>query len=178
MTNAAGSAIGDETGDRALLAALGDLLDRRCVAVRSDAATDEQAIRQAADLLTAVGATTAEYAEAAVERERTYPTGLPTAPVGVALPHADRGACRPALALLTFRTPVSFGEMGADGTRVPVQILVLLAVPAGDTHVQALGALAQLLQQPAFLEGLLRAPTPDALFAAFRRWTRGSSSEE
>jgi len=149
---------------------LGELLDPRCVAAGRTAADAADAVRQAARLLAAVGAVTDHYGEAAVLREWEFPTGLSVQPTGVALPHADEGVLRPALALLTLRDAVPFGAMGTESATVPVRIVVLLALPAGDQHVQAIGGLAEMIQQPGFVSEILRAVTPDALYTIFQTW--------
>src|SRR5579862_6898362 len=66
------------------------LLDPRCVATDCACVDATDALRQAAALLARVAAVTDDYADAVIAREADYPTGLPTEPVGVALPHADR----------------------------------------------------------------------------------------
>jgi len=157
---------------------LGELLDRRSVATNCRCGSATEAVRQAAALLVSIGAATAEYADAAVAREADYPTGLPTQPTGVALPHADRGVLRPAISVLTLQQPVTFGEMGTGEPRVPVRVVVMLALPAGDAHVQAIGALAEMIQQPDFVPEAVRAASPDALFATFQAWTSRASRKE
>jgi len=159
-------------------AQLGELLDRRSVATNCQCVDAADAVRQAAALLVSIGAATEEYADAAIAREADYPTGLPTQPSGVALPHADQGVLRPAISVLTLQQPVTFGEMGTGEPRVPVRVVVMLALPAGDAHVQAIGALAEMIQQPDFVAEAVRAATPDALFATFQAWTSRASRKE
>lgn len=149
---------------------LGELLDRRCVATGRLAVDAADAVRQAARLLADVGVVTPDYGEAAVRREAEFPTGLSVEPSGVALPHADGGVLRPGVALLTLRAPVAFGAMGTESATIPVQVIVLLALPAGDQHVQAIGALAEMIQQPQFVTEILRAQAPDALYTTFQTW--------
>ena len=50
---------------------------------------------------------------AIIEREKKYPTGLPTVNQHVALPHTDvQHAKNPIIVPVKFRTPVVFKEMG------------------------------------------------------------------
>jgi galactitol PTS system EIIA component len=157
---------------------IGTLLDARSVDADVACADAIEALRQAANLLVRAGAVTDDYAEAAIAREVEYPTGLPTEPTGVALPHADSGVLRPAISLLTLRTPVVFGEMGTGEPRVPVRLVLMLAFPPGDAHVQAIGALAEMLQQPKFVAEAMRAITPDALYATFQQWASRATGKE
>lgn len=110
------------------------------------------------------------YVEAALQREHEFPTGLPTQPVGVALPHIDAGILRPALALLTLDTPIHFTEMGTTDSRIPVSIVIMLAIPAGDAHVHVLGALADLIQHPNFLTDVLDAESSHIAYQVYQTW--------
>jgi PTS system galactitol-specific IIA component len=150
---------------------LGSLLDPRSVGVGGACADVSGALRLAADLLTRVGAVASTYADEALAREAEYPTGLPTAPVGVALPHADRGVIRPAISVLTLAEPVIFREMGTGENWIPVRMIIMLALPAGDAHVQAVASLAELLQRPEFVAEAVGAATAEALYATFMDWT-------
>ena len=156
------------------------LLDASCVAARETCADDAAAIRRAAALLVQAGAVTEEYADAVIAREREFPTGLPTQPIGVALPHADRGVQRPAIALMTLQEPVLFYEMGTGERQIPVTLVIMLALPSGDAHVQAIGALAEIIQQPGFVKEVINAQTPDQLYEIFQHWTAhpGKEGEE
>lgn len=73
------------------------------------------------------------------DRERRYPTGLPTR-IPTAIPHADTEHVRTrCLAVATLAQPVEFGEMGgSDGDTVATQLLVLPLVTDPDAMVPAL----------------------------------------
>ncbi len=149
------------------------LLDPRCVACQVECTDAEAALRQAAALLERVGAVSAEYADQVVAREREYATGLPTQPVGVALPHADRGIVRSAISVLTLHNPILFREMGSDDRQVLVALVIMLALPAGEKHVQAIGTLAEIIQQPGALDEMVGANTPAQLYQVLIKWTTG-----
>ncbi len=120
----------------------------------------------ALDALIALAAKSGSVTDAAllrrdvVRREREDATDVGR---GVAIPHAKTAAVSaPVLAAATLAAPLP-GVHGRPG----VQILFLLAVPAGatDTHVQLLAALAGRLLQPDLPQRLLAASEP-ADFAA------------
>lgn len=96
----------------------------------------------------------AGYPDALVRRERNYPTGLPTEPFGVAIPHADgRYVMRPNLVVSTLKTPVAFHEMGNPQNLVMVKLVILIALPGENPNDQTriLQGIAGLIQNPGFL---------------------------
>jgi galactitol PTS system EIIA component len=152
------------------MSTFGALLDPRCVATNVECRDDTSVIRYAASLLARIGAVTAHYAEAAVERERVFPTGLPTEPIGVAIPHTDQGVVAPAIAVLTLREPVPFLEMGTGEREIPVTVVMMLALEAGSAHVEALGTLAEMIQRPGFLDKVAATYTAAELYQTFQAW--------
>ena len=104
---------------------------------------------------------------ALLEREKAYPTGLPT-PIPVAIPHADaEHVLRPGLGVATLRTPVSFGEMGGSGERVDVRIVVLILVTDPREQVELLTRLISLFQQEDWFDTLNAASTEEDLARVF-----------
>lgn len=126
--------------------------------------TADEVIERLGALAVAAGYVTGEYVRAVAAREATFPTGLPTHPVGVAIPHADPdGVHRACVAVARTAEPVPFAEMGSAGTSpVPVRLVFLLALE----HKDQTGMLARLVG--AFADGrsltaLLKAPSAAAL---------------
>jgi PTS system galactitol-specific IIA component len=116
-----------------------------------EAKTSEEVIRLISDHLRQAGYVKPTFADAAVERERTFPTGLPTE-IPVAIPHTDPEHCiHPALVVGVFKDPVPFGRMGAESTTVMAQMVFLLAICDPKSQVAWLGRLARFFQQPGLL---------------------------
>jgi len=97
------------------------------------------------------------YIKALIEREKDYPTGLPTKP-GVAIPHTDTvHVNKLGLAVAILDKPVQFYEMGSDKHKlVDVQIVFALSVPDPKEVVQRLQLLFSVIQNPSFLEKLIK----------------------
>ena len=66
-----------------------DLLRVEHILVGVHAKDAQDAIRQLTDALLLTGHVEAGFAEDVWKREQTFPTGLPTEPLAVAIPHAD-----------------------------------------------------------------------------------------
>ena len=120
------------------------------------------------DLLTAAlaeaGMVKASYAQAVKEREAVFPTGLPTAGIKVALPHASaEHVHRSAIAVGTLANPVAFHVMGSPEERVAVQIVFLLAIAEPKHQAEALAQLVGIVQQEEVLSGILDAADGEAV---------------
>lgn len=100
--------------------------------------------------------------EGLLNRERLGSTGLGD---GVAIPHCRFAGCSaPVACLLRTRTAIEFDAPDDAG----VDLFFVLAVPPGEqnAHVEILGALARVFDNPANLVGLRAAADDQALFAA------------
>jgi len=108
----------------------------------------------------------ATLVEAALDRERNYPTGLLLEADGVnaAIPHADREHVNvPAIAVAVLDKPVLFRQMDDPDSEIPVWLVFLLALPDADSQLQTLRALGKALQNPKLISRLLTCATPDEL---------------
>ena len=90
--------------------------------MNSTAATREEALAELAKMLMANNYVHASFAQAVLHRENEFPTGLPTNPVGVAIPHTDiEHVISPAIAVSILANPVQFNEMGNPDNQVEHQ---------------------------------------------------------
>lgn len=94
------------------------------------------------------------FAEAVLNREREFPTGLPSE-IPVAIPHCDPAYCNhSAIALGLLKNPVAFGEMGSNNHTVLVDIVFLLALNDPNQQVAWLKRLADFFQNTNLLKDL------------------------
>lgn len=143
------------------------------------AETARDAILQLGERLKANGSVKESWTEAALEREETFATGLPTPEVGVAIPHTDaEHVLQRAIAVGVLSEPVDFGEMGSPDTTVPVQIVCALAVADSDRLVTVLQQLVKLFQAPGLLRRIVEAESRADVAAIFDHHLRdlGGSS--
>lgn len=131
-----------------------------------DAPTKEKAIEQMLELFAghpAVGNARA-LAEGIWEREHTLPTGLG---LGIGVPHVRLSAVRaPVAALGVLRTGVDYGSLD----RVPVRILLMVAMPAGaqKEYLTYLAKATRLFQDQTFRESLLVCDSSEALWETLK----------
>lgn len=102
--------------------------------------------------------------EGLLNRERLGSTGLGQ---GVAIPHCRCADCTgPIGALLTLREAIDFDAPDDE----PVDVLFVLVVPESEqrTHLEILGALARVFDEPANLFELRSAKSREELFDVFQ----------
>lgn len=131
----------------------------------------EAVLRALAARLHASGAVTDDFEAAVLERERQYPTGLPTV-IPAAIPHTDpQHVIEPGIAVATLCEPVDFGEMGGSGdATVPVRLVVMLVLREAHAQLEALQRLIQALQDEAAVRTVLTATDDADLERRVRQW--------
>lgn len=92
------------------------------------AASKEEVIKVLADKLKAKKCVDDGYYDKVIQREKNYPTGLPTI-IPIALCHTEReSVLKSALAVGTLEQPVDFQQMGSPELTVKAEIVFLLAL--------------------------------------------------
>lgn len=129
----------------------------------------DKAVLKLASLLEAGGYVRDSFGRAVLEREKVFPTGLPTEPVGIAIPHTDcEHVNRGAIAVGILPEPVAFQEMGClDDSFVDAHAIVVLAIHDPEAVVGVLRELAMSFQDAEFLLGLRDAKQPQAVLDLF-----------
>lgn len=86
------------------------------------------------------------FAQALLEREEKYPTGIHASGTGIAIPHADaEWTLVPGMIVAVLKQPVIFEPMGGQGGEVQVNLVFLLLIVNPDDHVAFLSALADFI---------------------------------
>jgi len=110
-------------------AAVNFTIDEKLILVKAAFNTREEIITKLGGLLFENGFVKDSYTQAVLNREITYPTGLPARMAGVAVPHTDTDhVIKPAIAIATLANPITFYMMGSPETEVQVEIVIMLAV--------------------------------------------------
>ncbi len=152
-----------------------EILPLACVRAGSSARSMKMALEEATECLAArherIDARL--LLEGLLNRERLGSTGLGD---GVAIPHCRFGGCsKPVACLLRTRIALEFDAPDDAG----VDIFFVLAVPPGEqnAHVEILGALARVFDNPANLVALRAAAGDQALFDALHRQLDSAQQE-
>jgi PTS system galactitol-specific IIA component len=138
-------------------------LGENLVCVFNEVVTREQAIITLAARLLESGFVKESFGSAVLEREKVFPTGLPTEPVGVAIPHTDtEHILISALAVGILSNPVPFQEMGSPDVEVNVNIISMMAISDPKAVMPVLRSLALAYQDREFLT-LLKASSSEGM---------------
>ena len=97
------------------------------------------------------------FYQACIEREKVFPTGLPTA-LGVAIPHADSQHVKTdGICFLRLKTQVPFQRLDDPEQSVGVNYVINLATKNPDEHIQILQKVMAFAQDPKKLTHFLDA---------------------
>ncbi len=143
-----------------------DLLKTEHILLNMRASNAEELIQTLTNALVQSGNATPEFSADVWKREQVFPTGLPTQPFPIAIPHADPDhILASAICVGVLDTPVQFAQMGTDGSIIlDVRIAFLLAIKEQAKQVEMIQQLMTLIQSPSLLSKLLEVRSPaDAL---------------
>lgn len=137
--------------------------------LRLEAASDIEVLTALADQAEQNGWVAPTFRDALIERERAYPTGLPTI-IPVAIPHADTvHVLQPGLGVAVLAHPVEFGEMGGAGTFISARVVVMILVQNPQDQILLLTELIGLFQTNGWFDALVAARDLNELVAVFDR---------
>jgi PTS system galactitol-specific IIA component len=130
------------------------LINEELILIDLDCLTFEEVINALSERLYHAGYVKQGFAEAVIDRERAFPTGLPCE-IPVAIPHCDPAHCNhSAIALGLLKKPVAFGEMGDNNHKVLVDIVFLIAINNPDQQVVWLKRLSDFFQNVSLMRNL------------------------
>lgn len=145
-----------------------ELLKEELVVMDMDAKDANEAIGKLAEVLYKNNFVKKSYIKAVQERERIFPTGLPTEGVGVAIPHTDVEHVNiPTMAIAILDKPVRFNMMGIAKEEIDVQILFMMAIKEPEAQIELLQKLMDIFQDKEILEQILRSKTPSEVKEVF-----------
>lgn len=122
-------------------------LEKNLIFIGLDVKDKMEAISQMAARLEDYGYVNNEYKNAVIEREKVFPTGLPTKGVGVAIPHTDiKYVNKSAIAIGVLKNPVIFNVMGNPEEDVDVKLIFMLALKEPQLQINTLRDLVEIFQ--------------------------------
>lgn len=148
---------------------IASLLPEAAIRLRARATDWRDAVRWAGRALVASGATTDRYTDEMIATVEALGPYIVIAP-GIALAHSrpSPAVVHAGLSVVTLEPPVDFGHRTND----PVRLVIGLAAPDADGHVDALATLADFLADDARRAAMLAADdaaTVRSLIAAYER---------
>jgi PTS system galactitol-specific IIA component len=104
------------------------MYDARLIEIKVKANEKEEVLKILADDLKALDYVEDNFYEHVIEREKNFPTGLPTV-IPIALCHTEAQYVKhPAVCLATLEKPVKFQEMGTPQNTIMAEMVFLIAM--------------------------------------------------
>jgi galactitol PTS system EIIA component len=146
---------------------ISQLLVPKAILLHDTSQDSSSIIQRLGERLYQMGYVNDGFIEATLRREASMPTGLPlNGDFNAAMPHVDLEYVRkPAVALATLQQPITFQHMVMPEEAVPVQLVLMLALDQPKSQIEVLQEIAELLQNPEVVAGLMAANTPEDVFA-------------
>jgi len=141
------------------------ILSKELVFSQVKASTSDEVIHYLAEQLHQDGKVKDTFEQAVKDREKVYPTGLPTGKIAVAIPHTNvEYVNEAAIAFATLAEPVKFHNMAVTDQTVDAQVVVMLAMKNPHSQVSMLQKLMALFQDQALLAQLQQISDNEQLF--------------
>lgn len=113
------------------------------LAIEGEAKNWEEAIALCAKKMEESGFVDESFGRACIEREKDYPTGLPSE-IPVAIPHCKvDGIKENCVCLLRLKEAIEFKRMDDDVESIQTKMVFNLAIKGGDAHLEFLQLLMQ-----------------------------------
>ncbi|KYO65273.1 PTS sugar transporter subunit IIA [Thermovenabulum gondwanense] len=139
-------------------------LEKNLIFIGLDVKDKLEAISQMATKLEDYGYVNNEYKNAVIEREKVFPTGLPTKGVGVAIPHTDiKYVNKSAIAIGVLKNPVLFNVMGNPEENVEVKLIFMLALKEPKLQVNTLRDLVEIFQDENLLAEIVNSDSEEKI---------------
>jgi len=139
-------------------------LDRELIKIGLEPVSKEEVLTELGNLLAEKGFVKEGFTESVLSREKSFPTGLPTIPFGVAIPHTDGDMVHESkIAFASLKEPVKFFAMGRNDELVDVRLIFMLALKSPEDQLDMLQKLVGLFQNPDTVIQLAEAKDTEAV---------------
>lgn len=134
------------------------ILDEKLILPNLKASDANEVMEELACKLKAEGYVKEGYIEAIQEREKEYPTGLPSSAPAIAIPHANYELVnKTALAIATLNKPVLFYNMEDTNESIPIQIVIMMAIAEPHGQIEMLQKIVSIIQDESLRKQLVKA---------------------
>jgi galactitol PTS system EIIA component len=145
------------------------LLKTNLIRMDCEAETKEDVIQALVNLLVQYDIVENEYYNDVIEREKEFPTGLPTNKVKVAIPHANpKHILQSGMAIAVLKKPVMFHNLEKPEELLPVSLVFLLANKENSEQIKGLEMLMNCFSEDEVLEKIANSKKADEVIEAIR----------
>lgn len=127
--------------------------------------TRDDVLNEMAGYLAAKGAVKETYGAAVIERENTYPTGIPSEPIGVAIPHSERRdlVLDTTILVAKLAQDVRFQRIDDADLQVGVRVIFMLAVDSNQGQLETIATVMELVQDEKLIQKIVEATSPEEI---------------
>lgn len=130
-------------------------LNEALIVLDADVETAEDCIRLAGEMFEKNGYVNTGYADAVVEREKEYPTGLPGKGINIAIPHTNNKLVNePAVGVIIPKKAVTFSMMGMKENKLECEVILPLVVKDSHQQIGMLKKMMSIIQDGELLKRL------------------------
>lgn len=143
------------------------MIHKELIFLDIEAADRREVITRLADELRAAGKVRDTYKQAVLDREETYPTGLPLDGCNIAMPHTfAEHVISPVIAVARLKEPVDFLEMGTKDVHLPVRLVMMMAISNPQEQVGLLRRILRLFTDESVLAQVMQSTDTAAMYDA------------
>lgn len=153
------------------MADIAELFRPELVFFGMDAHTKEELFQQLGAKLDELGYIKDSWYDAILAREQSFPTGLKSPEMEIAIPHTDPEHLKKAyMAVVIPKMPIEFVHMGTADDRVAAEFIVNLGVEHQENQVDALQKLMMMFVNSEAVSVLRRQTTGEGMVRAIRAY--------
>jgi galactitol PTS system EIIA component len=142
-----------------------DLLQPDCILENLIADTNESALNQMTKILFDKGYVYESFAQAILDREKHYPSGLPMEGQKIAIPHTDAIHVKKSVLLFArLEKPVNFSVMGDPDDIISVRLISMFALKEKKQIGELLTLLITTYQDSKLLDAIIEAENGTAIY--------------
>lgn len=117
-------------------------LNKNCILLNPEINDKFRLLKDMANLLTKYGYVTDDFQQNVIEREKAFPTGLPTEKIGFAIPHADSKYVKESiLCIAILDKPIKFYRMDDNTIETDINFVIMIAMKDPDEQLNTLQSL-------------------------------------
>ncbi len=146
-----------------------DILKAECILKDIEADTKEDALRCMAGKLHSLGFVKESFTQVILDREASYPSGLPMADLKIAIPHTDAvHVNQSAICFARLSRDVEFSVMGEPAIKIPVRLISMFALKEKKKIGDLLETLITTYQDTDVLRALAEAQSESEILTILR----------
>ena len=148
-----------------------NMIDPDLIFPQLDLKSSDEVISFLAEKLEQAGRVKPSFEQAVKDREKQFPTGLPSGEISVAIPHTGVEHVNEAsLVFATLKSPVKFQNMADKNQSLTVSFVVMLAMKEPHSQVTMLQSLMQLFQNQDQLKELLSLDDSEQFYSKISKY--------